>query len=545
MMRLQEVRDKQLEQLEKNPEGMFGGALEANINKKLKENAKEMAKLNVEYRLANDDFTGAQQAVQDRLKDIQDQKAYDLQVFQTMQNYLQNDLTESEKLQMAHNLQMNQLDYEAQLKKEADEYAYRLETGDFMSAVPGAGQVATSTGTYDLQGKTSAYGPYAEDPLYANKISALMEKNANTITPEQMDGVIKSIAPNSKLTGKAIHNVANKYGIDPLLLFSQIQLESRFGAEGAGTKNINFGGVKYVGQQNATRGTLSPDGDGSYYANFNTVEDAIDSQARELAKRKVTGGGTIGDADLFKNALFNAQMTMPENVRKGNMKQLNKFLQEGNEDAARNLIVRAAFGAQGGTEQADAVKRQVAINALIKVKSDLKAYVEEFGDTNILKGTMQEIQQKLRTAGNPKAAAISNEITNALVQYRSSVTGAAWGEQETAEYNKIFPDFKNTDKLNTAIIDTLAGSMQNFQDTALSIYAGMDTTSPEYQRVFKRDIPQINVPQVQVAPEKQSVFDEITGGGQQKGGLFMNRKRPEGEGGGVVWDFLKALGLKK
>ena len=103
--------------------------------------------------------------------------------------------------------------------------------------------------------------------------------------------MIKTKFPSAKITGQDIFSVAKANGIDPIFLMSQVQLESRFGTEGAATKNTNFGGVKYVGQANAKKGTLSPDGDASYYADFNTPKDALDAQAKELARRKVEGGG--------------------------------------------------------------------------------------------------------------------------------------------------------------------------------------------------------------------------------------------------------------
>lgn len=285
ILRLQEIRSKQIEELEKNPEGVAGaGVLSAQINKKLDENSKELAKLNLEYRLANEDFIGAQQAVNDRLQDIKDQRNYELNVATTLYNFLQNDLTESEKLQMQNNIQFSQLEYKAKLDKEAALYEYQLETGDFSGSFPGEGQVATSTGNYDVS-------TYATDPLYAQKIQNLYNQNAYITSPELADEMIKAKYPKSKITGKEIFEVAKANNIDPVFFMTQIELESRFGTEGAATKNTNFGGVKYVGQKNATRGTLSPDGDGSYYANFNTVKDALDVQAKEIAKRKV--GPTI------------------------------------------------------------------------------------------------------------------------------------------------------------------------------------------------------------------------------------------------------------
>lgn len=539
IQRLTDVREREIAALEKNPEGVFGGALSSQVNKRIQDANKEIAKLNVEYKAANNDYIGAQQAVQDRLKDIQDQKNYDLQVFTTVSSFLQNDLTDSEKLQMAHNQQMSQIGYQAKMDREQKEYEYGLETGDFSGNYPGAGQVATSTGNYDLTGKTDAYGPYATDPEYANKVQVIYDKYKQTVSsPETADAVIKSRAPGSKITGKMVYDVANANGIDPLIFMAQLTQENNFGTTGAALKNTNFGGVKYVGQANAKQGTLSPEGD--YYANFNTVEDALNTQAQEVARRKVEGGTTTGaiTPNDYKNALANASMNLPANQRVENTRRLNQYLKEGNEKGAKELIIRTAFAGQTGTQKEDTIKRQNAIEALGTIQSELNAYVKESGDTNILKGSMQEIAQKLGTAGDPRAAAVGAKVTLALQQYRNAVTGAAWGEQETAEYNKIFPDFKNTNKLNTALIDSMKESMNAFQEGTLSAYIGSDT----YQKIFKDNaVTQPLAQQVQVSPEKQSIFEE-TVGSTERG---LSKYNEDGTRKGLFFDVMRLLGINK
>ena len=525
ILRLQDIRSKQIEQLEKNPEGAFGGVLGSQINQQLDKNSKELAKMNVEYRLANDDYAGAQQAVSDRLADIKDQQAYELNVFNTMSDFLQNDLTESEKLQMQGNNELNQLAYQAKLKQEEDLYNYQLETGDFSGDYPSAGQVSTSTGNYDLS-------TYATDPTYANKIQAMYDQYSYVKTPAQADEVIKASAPTSKLTGKDFFDVAQATGLDPAFLLAQTRWESTFGTKGAATKNTNYGGVKYVGQSNAIRGTLSPEGD--YYANFNTPKDALMTQAQEVARRKTDGvtlpGG--GESSLYKTALSNATMGLPENQRKENLKRLNGYLKSGDQKSARELIIRSAFAGQTGTQKEDTIKRQNAIDSLTTVQNALNEYVAKTGDTNILKGTLQDFAQKLGTAGNPELAAIGNKVTTALQVYRNSVTGAAWGEQETAEYKKIFPDYKNTSKLNNAIIDSMKSSLNSFQEGTLSAYIGSDS----YQQLFKDNIEgSTKTPQVQLSPEDEAAWNNIIGG-STTGRVAHNNPAP-------LYDTIKQAGV--
>lgn len=193
-------------------------------------------------------------------------------------------------------------------------------------------------------------------------------------------------------------------------------------------------------------------------------------------------GGSIGNVDLL-NGLVNATIGMPENQRKELTSQMNGYLKAGKIKEAQELLVRAAFQGQTGTQREDSIRRMQAIDSLSTIKKDLDAYVAKTGDTGLLSGSMQKIQQKLGSAGTPGAAALNGRITQALQIYRNAITGAAWGDQETAEYKLLFPALTNTAKLNTEIIDSMVKALNANQRITLGSYIGQGT----YDKVFQNE----------------------------------------------------------
>lgn len=106
----------QLEALEKNPEGKLKGALNAEINDLERKRSREMADLSFSYNVALGDFQAAEDAVNDRISDMEADVARRTKAYETAFSMVQNDLSESEKLQIQQNFQreMDQTNFEQQ-----------------------------------------------------------------------------------------------------------------------------------------------------------------------------------------------------------------------------------------------------------------------------------------------------------------------------------------------------------------------------------------------------------------------------------------------
>jgi hypothetical protein len=87
-----------------------------------------------------------------------------------------------------------------------------------------------------------------------------------------------------------IYNTAIDQGFNPYsakLIVAQARFESANYTSNVFLKNNNTSGIKYIGQPNATQGTLSPEG--NYYAKFNSIEDAINDKIIRLYNITMSG----------------------------------------------------------------------------------------------------------------------------------------------------------------------------------------------------------------------------------------------------------------
>lgn len=202
----------------------------------------------------------------------------------------------------------------------------------------------------------------------------------------------------------------------------------------------------------------------------------IASAISKLSTTNPTAGGYFS---ALNNVLAIKDST-PEKSKLA-LKTLTGYLQDGNEGQAREYLQQLALGSLSGTDRSDAMKRTQSINSLNAIKDRLNAYAEKYGDTNILKGSFQNIQQSLGTAGNPDAAKLNNELTTLLQQARVNVTGAAWGKQEDKEYNKVNASLKNTRALNMSIIDANLDILNRNNASAIQWVVGKDTYDQLYR----------------------------------------------------------------
>jgi len=119
--------EEQIEELEKNPEGKLRGNLNQQINKLSQEANKDLANLSFQYKIANDDFIGAQNIYNQRVADMKDYRDYQFQVYNATRDALQNDLTASEKLTLDQNFKIQQDETNFEQQKELASYRAALD----------------------------------------------------------------------------------------------------------------------------------------------------------------------------------------------------------------------------------------------------------------------------------------------------------------------------------------------------------------------------------------------------------------------------------
>lgn len=131
MLQSKQNYDNQILELEKNKEGKLTSALNAEINRFSQDANRDLAQQSISYKIANDDYVGAEKIYNDRVNDLKEQRQYEMQVFQVAYDFVQNDLTESEKIQVQQAFQEKQDLKNFEQQKELANYQSQLSRGDY------------------------------------------------------------------------------------------------------------------------------------------------------------------------------------------------------------------------------------------------------------------------------------------------------------------------------------------------------------------------------------------------------------------------------
>lgn len=110
--------EDQIEEIEKNKSGSFGPtALNSQKNRVITEYNRNAARQAVRYDILQGRTTEAQNTVDTYIKDLQTDRNNQIQSFQLMMDFMNNDMSESEKLQAQQQHEINMLGYEAEAER--------------------------------------------------------------------------------------------------------------------------------------------------------------------------------------------------------------------------------------------------------------------------------------------------------------------------------------------------------------------------------------------------------------------------------------------
>lgn len=214
---------------------------------------------------------------------------------------------------------------------------------------------------------------------------------------------------------------------------------------------------------NKTTGRFEPDrmpkipGTNSGLPNSNAYLDAFTNASISL-------GGTKEDKAAFKRSIESS-------------------LAENNVAGAKDKITRAAIASLPAASQTAAIDRTTALDAFNAIKTMLQAYRAKGGDTGLLTGNLQQVKNKFGQTGDPELVKLGAEMNSVLQKYRNSVTGAAWGAQESAEYRSLMPTITDAGTLNVAKVDQMIDIMNRAQRSAIGSQIGTNN----YDTIFGKE----------------------------------------------------------
>lgn len=201
-------------------------------------------------------------------------------------------------------------------------------------------------------------------------------------------------------------------------------------------------------------------------------------QAAERAPATETG--LISESITGNVPLANAVQNIAQNLTAKNaemfINNVNRNAANGDLSAVKETLLNASILAvPNAADQSKAIGRVTTLDLLDTIKGDLKRFTELKGDTNILKGTAEQVAQKIGTTTDPELAGLATRINSTIQNYRQFVSGAAFTVPETAEYKSIFPSISKTGELNLAIIEGLSKTYRSALNSQLGLIMGGQT----------------------------------------------------------------------
>lgn len=192
-------------------------------------------------------------------------------------------------------------------------------------------------------------------------------------------------------------------------------------------------------------------------------------------------GGANADTGALVDAFNNLSVRFTKDQRTQAVKTFNALAQRGDVAGLKEFMIGAISASLPAEQQSRVLGRFEAIAALEDIERGLNEYRAAGGNTGLLTGSVEQIENKLGRTKDPKLAEIGNTIRLAIVDYRRAVSGAAFTESEAAEYNRLFPSIGKVKELNDAKISSLRSSFHRNNRVLVQTAIGPGN----YEKVFK------------------------------------------------------------
>jgi LysM repeat protein len=211
------------------------------------------------------------------------------------------------------------------------------------------------------------------------------------------------------------------------------------------------------------------------------------ARARQLKATSSTSSGGSTSIPLgtpasqeLQNAFNRSVLGLSKDARGFAVGTFNDLIEQGRVDEAKSLIIQTAIEGADTETARKLIGREEALAAVDDIRASLVEYEAAGGSTNKLRGGYEKLIQKLGTTSDPTLARIENDIRLSIQAYRQAVSGAAFTESESKEYQSVFPDIDRSHRLNTAKLD----SLENLFSRNQSIFFKQRLGSENYEALY-------------------------------------------------------------
>jgi len=227
----------------------------------------------------------------------------------------------------------------------------------------------------------------------------------------------------------------------------------------------------------------------------------------------VTDGGSVDGALLnlpngqsLGNAFSRSVLGLSKDARGFAQSHFNDLIQAGNVEEAKEFIIQSAIEGASVDTTKKLIGREEALESVDALRTALNKYTEAGGKTGVLKGGQEKLLQKLGRTSDPVLAEIENEIRLAIQAYRSAISGAAFTESESKEYERIFPNIDRGHELNTAKLD----SLETVYNRNQKVFFVQKLGNENYNVLFEQTPQGIGVVAQEENPEVSDYLDTLS-----------------------------------
>lgn len=344
---------------------------------------------------------------------------------------------------------------------------------------------------------------YAADPAQAQAVQGYLNQIGKFNTIEDIDNYIKTVKPDSKITGQMIANASTQYGIGWEELTALMQHEALLGTSPVAKNNNNPGGITWTqsyqdSHEGVSKGTARPKAEGGNYVKFKTMQDGVNAVAEQLARRKVSAT-TMTDAEKIARDIFNGNTTLnvsqyPTAKRQEIETALTKLKQQAKESGDVEGVIKASAGGKDVAESfitsfdkaANVVYQIEDLQRIFDNEKLSKDYVDQQKkDTGI---DLNPIWGKVRKF-NPwdmDAQAIKAQLQAIVPNLARGIYGevGVLTDNDIKNYAQTLPTLTSTEEVRKAVLGMTVRSVQRSIENKLKSQAASGRDVSGYLQMY-------------------------------------------------------------
>lgn len=290
-----------------------------------------------------------------------------------------------------------------------------------------------------------------------------MDMEKNNIESISQAALMASLKADGSIDLDELQKTADSYGVDVNALYNAvlgekdlhdklIREESKFATDQ----------IQAQAQLEATKANTAQ----SKASTAKTYSDIKKNDAEIAAMAPSAGefGATVDLAAATQSSVY-GQKTMKT--------LLSRSLASGDYKSAYQGILQATGAGLTAENRTKLENANMDLSLMKQLQTSIKEYEAKGGNMNLLKSVALDSGKRLGALlTDPEYAALAGEIDRNFQQYRQNMTGAAFGEAESADYAKVQPSKKGSIKLNMAVLDGATRYADNYVNGAIRATVG-------------------------------------------------------------------------